>query len=86
MAADKADAVLDLTVVEERARGLADWLKKNGAGCSREQRHLEDGTIERVYWHYGYMVALRDVLRFLTGEPLATQCSHADKNNVSRAA
>jgi hypothetical protein len=31
-----------------------------------EQRHLDPGTIERAYWHHGYLAALRDVLA-LTG-------------------
>ena len=25
----------------------------------REQKHLDDG-IERLYWHYGYLMALKD--------------------------
>jgi len=28
----------------------------------REQKHLDAGTVERAYWHYGYMIALSDVL------------------------
>lgn len=29
------------------------------------KKHLDQGTPERAYWHYGYMVALRDVLKLL---------------------
>ena len=39
-----------------------------GGGAVQEQRHLDAGTPEREYWHYGYMVALRDVIRLLTGQ------------------
>jgi hypothetical protein len=45
------------------AEGLRDWLKENAPECCEEQRHLDAGTPERVYWHYGYLCALRDVLR-----------------------
>lgn len=31
--------------------------------CLHEQKHLDAGTSESTYWHYGYMIALRDVLR-----------------------
>ena len=27
-----------------------------------EQRHLDEGSAERAYWHAGYAQALRDVL------------------------
>ncbi len=81
----KRDAVLDLTVVEDRARALREWLQENGANCFSEQRHLNEGTPERVYWHYGYMIALQDVLRFLTGDKI-TERSPSDKSSSSRAA
>ncbi len=79
------DAFLDLGVVEERAKGLIEWLQKNGADCFHEQRHLDEGTSERVYWHYGYMVALQDMLRFLTGDKL-TERSPSDNSSSSRVA
>ena len=27
-----------------------------------QQNHLDKGSIEQIYWHYGYYIALRDVL------------------------
>lgn len=33
--------------------------------CFREQRHMDEETPESAYWHYGYYVALCDVLRLL---------------------
>ena len=30
-----------------------------------DQRHLDMNTSERDYWHYGYLVALRDALDLL---------------------
>lgn len=44
------------------------WLEKNGGDCKKKQSHLVEGTEERVYWHYGYMMALKDTLRLLNRE------------------
>jgi hypothetical protein len=41
--------------------------------CFAEQGHLNEGTAERAYWHYGYMVALNDALSILTGEGPLTE-------------
>lgn len=56
----------DISEVEKRVSELSDWLKEEAPECLSEQKQLNEGTQERAYWHYGYMVALRDVLRFLT--------------------
>ena len=48
-----------------RRDGLLDWLRKDHPECGDEQKHLDEGSIERAYWHYGYMVALGDTLRLL---------------------
>ena len=31
-------------------------------------KHLDANTPERAYWHLGYIAALNDVLRMLSGE------------------
>lgn len=70
---NRADQVYDLSLLSERAKNIAKWLKENGGACFEEQLHLNEGSQERTYWHYGYMVALADALRFLTGEsPITT--------------
>lgn len=51
--------------VESRASGIAKWLDDEAAEVFVEQRHVEDGSEERAYWHYGYMVACRDILALL---------------------
>jgi hypothetical protein len=51
--------------LERRAENIQKWLEENGRGCQEEQKHIRAGTVEKIYWHYGYMVALMDVLRFL---------------------
>ena len=76
----------DISVLEDRARQLSEWLKKSAPECFTEQKHLDENTQERVYWHYGYMVALRDALRFLTGEDLPSQKSYKRDRTSSRSA
>ena len=69
----QTDTALDLGCFAERAIKQAQWLKENGGVCFDEQLHLNEGSQERIYWHYGYMVALSDVLCFLTGERPTTR-------------
>ena len=52
--------------LNRRAKGTARWLKENAPSCVREQKHLQEGTAERAYWHYGYLVAIQDVLKLLS--------------------
>lgn len=58
----------EIAKIENRIRDLSVWLEENATDCRAEQKHLEEGSHERAYWHYGYMVALRDTLALLTGE------------------
>lgn len=60
--ADSCESALDL--IEEQHEALRDWLKTNAAYV-REQGHLKGGSAEQAYWHYGYVMALRDVLALL---------------------
>ena len=76
---------VDLSKIERRIAGLSDWLEKNAPNCRIEQKHLEEGSRERIYWHYGYMVALKDMMRFLKGETIATS-SREDRSNKRPAA
>ena len=55
----------DVRSIGERANQLADSICESSAECIGEQRQLNEGSRERAYWQYGYMVALRDVLRFM---------------------
>ncbi len=52
--------------IEDRINRLAAWLAANGQECI-EQAHLDEGTRERAYWHFGYLVALRDIRELLRG-------------------
>jgi hypothetical protein len=67
-AADSAaEAVLrkvaELIVVsEQRHAGMQDALIRDNPEIFEEQLHAQTGTKERVYWHYGYMMALNDLI------------------------
>jgi predicted secreted protein len=48
-----------------RADGMKEWLGDEAPYVTHDQKHLEANTPERAYWHFGYMVALLDVIRLL---------------------
>jgi hypothetical protein len=52
--------------IEERIAGLTEWLKEHAPEVE-QQRQLDEGSRERAYWHYGYLVALRDLRDLLHG-------------------
>jgi hypothetical protein len=52
--------------IDRRIAGLTDWLEENAQGIDQQQ-HLDEGSRERAYWHYGYLVALRDLRDLLCG-------------------
>jgi hypothetical protein len=66
-----------ILALQDRRDGQTKWLLEQRPQIFEEQKHCEtevDGQacIERVYWHYGYRVALSDVLN---------QLEHLDKAN-----
>lgn len=73
----ESERIIQLADVEDllqaRADGIGSWLEEVGNSCRMEQKHCQEGTVERVYWHYGYMTALRDALDLLkrTAQPLS---------------
>jgi hypothetical protein len=52
--------------LKKRRDELVGWLNKEDPHCFARQKHLEEKTEERVYWHYGYLTAVRDTLQLLT--------------------
>jgi len=50
-----------------RIAALTRWLDRHCPDCETEQAHTRDGTREQAYWNYGYLAALRDMLRKLGG-------------------
>lgn len=50
---------------QERADGMKEWLVENAPYIAADQKHLDENTVERAYWHYGYRAALLDVIKLL---------------------
>jgi hypothetical protein len=52
--------------LRQRADGIEEWTRKNEGEWKREDRSTLPDSPERLYWHYGYLSALRDVIGLLT--------------------
>lgn len=57
-----------IQAISDKAEGLARWLAEHASHCETSQKHLDSGTIEQAYWHYGYLCALKDVLAIIDSE------------------
>lgn len=60
---DTAEHKLRHRIVE-----LERWLRAQGVDVKSEQKQLDENSRERLYWHYGYLVGLRDALNALVRE------------------
>ena len=47
---------------QKRTKSLETKLKNDCPHIFKKQKHLDEG-IERNYWHYGYLMALKDIDR-----------------------
>lgn len=57
-----------IETMDRRARDHREWLERNAPEVFDDMRHLDDGTSEQAYWHYGYLAATRDIRDWLTGK------------------
>lgn len=57
-----------LTVLVERREAIKDWLDQQAPYTDVEQKHLNDATAERAYWHHGYQTACADILLLICAE------------------
>lgn len=59
-----SDIITVNELLKQRHDAIALWLSESeySFNCTLEQRHLNPGSLECVYWHYGYLIALRDIL------------------------
>ncbi|MCL2610764.1 MAG: hypothetical protein FWE02_03695 [Defluviitaleaceae bacterium] len=48
--------------LENRKSNTLEWLNKNYPNVFDEQNHLKENSIEQLYWHYGYYIAIKDIL------------------------
>lgn len=51
--------------LDDRIKGLKDWLIEQDPACFKEQKHLDEGSPERIYWHYGELMTLIDLRKGL---------------------
>lgn len=51
--------------LDDRIKGLKDWLIEQDPDCFKEQKHLDEGSPERIYWHYGELMTLIDLRKGL---------------------
>ena len=52
-----------LSRIKERELASFDWLKTHAPDLLDERWQPYCRTSERIHWHYGYAMALRDVMR-----------------------
>lgn len=60
------------TKLRARAAELERWIRDEAPYASADQRHLDEHTPERAYWHLGYLAALRDVISLMDAAPSQT--------------
>ena len=70
---DNQEQGVDLATLTARAEGIKTWLAEFSPECFDKQLHLDEGSQERVYWHYGYYAALSDAICLLAGKFPAIQ-------------
>lgn len=48
-------------VIKDRMNGIKEWLQEEHPEVFVDQKHTIANTVERAYWHYGYMMAINDL-------------------------
>jgi hypothetical protein len=56
----------NIALLQRRRDGIRHWLDDEAPYTDADQRHLDQNTPERAYWHHGYQAALDDVIALLT--------------------
>jgi hypothetical protein len=57
-----------IQALSDKANALTRWLTEHAPYCESSQKHLDAGTVEQAYWHYGYVCAIQDVLAIIDSE------------------
>jgi hypothetical protein len=68
-----ADECIEFRKIEDRCRELREWIHHKAPHCATEQKHLEEGSLERGYWAHGYLSALQDVVQLFSRDSLPEQ-------------
>ncbi len=69
-----------IETIRGRMQGIRDWIADDAPYICADQRHLDEHTPERAYWHHGYQAALADVLALVEG-PVSPKSGNADKTS-----
>lgn len=48
--------------IQARIAELDKWITLQPVNVKQDQAHLNEHSLERLYWHYGYMMGLKDAL------------------------
>jgi hypothetical protein len=51
--------------LSDKVDTLTAWMGEHAPFCEASQKHLDPGTPEQAYWHYGYLSGTRDVLKLI---------------------
>ena len=55
----------NIALLQRRRDGIRHWLDDEAPYTDADQRHLDQNTPERAYWHHGYQAALNDIIDLL---------------------
>jgi hypothetical protein len=58
-----------MQAMSEKVDDITRWLAREAPDIEKSQKHLDEGTIERAYWHYGYLCGARDFLALVRPLP-----------------
>ncbi len=57
-------------MIANRSENIKEYLESTGSQCWEEQYHLDEGTRDREYWHFGYLCALEDIRNLILNSGL----------------
>ena len=69
----------NIVLLKRRRDGIREWLQDEAPHTTVDQKHLEEASPERAYWHHGYQAALNDVIDLLN--PVTRKSGNADIPN-----
>ena len=69
----------NIVLLKRRRDGIREWLQDEAPHTAVDQKHLEEASPERAYWHHGYQAALNDVIDLLN--PVTRKSGNADIPN-----
>lgn len=55
-----------MRLLAKRQGEIREWLENESPYTMFDQKHLESGTPEQAYWHFGYVSAISDVMQLLS--------------------